>query len=215
MRGMRAVPVICFVVLLSVTLSLTAATLLACRLEPSSPAAWLAGAVLVQLYGALVYRLFLRAWPLAQGDIAAGSAQEAVCQVHVLFHLILFNTVVRSGLLPIPLMRLVYLALGAKLGAGSYSSGIICDPLFVRVGARSILGEGTLLVPHVIERRRLAHFAITIGNDVTVGAHAVILAGASIGDGALIAANSVVLKGATIGPGEVWGGSPARPLKRR
>ena len=51
---------------------------------------------------------------------------------------------------------------------------------------------------------------ITIGDNVFVGARAVILPGTEIGDGVIIGAGAVV-KG-KIPPKTVWGGSPARQL---
>lgn len=49
---------------------------------------------------------------------------------------------------------------------------------------------------------------VTIGNDVWVGANAVILGGVKIGDGAVIAANAVVIS--DVPPYAVFGGVPAR-----
>jgi len=54
---------------------------------------------------------------------------------------------------------------------------------------------------------------ITIGNDVWIGTHVVILPGVSIGDGAIIGAGSVVTK--DVPPYEIWGGVPACHLKKR
>lgn len=224
MRSIRAAPIAVFVLLLGLVFALAFATLdaagaLLARFAPrpaaGGVAAWLAAALLIQLYAMLVHRVVLRMLPLRQGDIVAGSSQEFIYQVYILFYLILFNTLLRGGWLPIPLLRLVYLALGARLGPNTYSSGIICDPTFVRIGANSIMGEGSLLVPHLIEGSRLAHFSIVIGNGVTVGAHSVLLCGVTIGDGAIVAANSVVVKGTHIHAGEVWGGSPARLLREK
>jgi acetyltransferase-like isoleucine patch superfamily enzyme len=65
----------------------------------------------------------------------------------------------------------------------------------------------------VIENRKLAHYPIRVGNDVTIGAHSVVLAGVTIGDGALVATGAVVRKGTQIGAGEVWGGVPARRIE--
>lgn len=168
---------------------------------------------LLYFYGVLVYRIFLLVMPLREGDIAPGSSQELVYHVYVLFYLILFNSLIRGGIIPIPVMRMIYLALGARLGSNTYSSGIIYDPLFVQIGANSVVGETALLVPHVIEGSRLGHYPIVIGDNVTVGAHSVILSSVTIGDNAIVAANSLVSKGTRIGSGEVWGGSPARRLK--
>lgn len=55
--------------------------------------------------------------------------------------------------------------------------------------------------------------SISIGNDVWVGANAVILTGVTIGDGAVIGANSVVTK--DIPPYAVAAGSPAKLVKHR
>lgn len=55
---------------------------------------------------------------------------------------------------------------------------------------------------------RISKGGITIGNDVWVGAHSVILGGTTIGDGAVIAANSVVTK--DIAPYAIVAGTPAK-----
>ena len=125
----------------------------------------------------------------------------------------LFYPVMRSGFMPAPLMRAFYLALGTRLGRNTYSQGIILDPPFVRVGSDSVIGQAALIVPHVIEGTRLAHFPVEIGNNVTIGAHAVVLSDVVVGDNAIVATGAVVPKGSRIGAGEVWGGVPARRIK--
>ncbi len=54
---------------------------------------------------------------------------------------------------------------------------------------------------------------ISIGDDVWIGAHAVILPGVRIGKGAVVAAGAVVSK--NVNSFEVVGGVPARVIKRR
>jgi acetyltransferase-like isoleucine patch superfamily enzyme len=54
---------------------------------------------------------------------------------------------------------------------------------------------------------------ITIGNDVWIGARAIIMGGVHIGDGAIIAANSVVTK--NVPPYTIFGGVPAKYIKKR
>ena len=219
MRKIGAAAILVFLLLASGVLMLALGSAwLAARAIPlpgnfSGVAVSAAAIFLLYLYGILVHRIFLLLMPLREGNIGAGSRQEFVYQVYVLFYLIFFNSLLRSGIIPIPVMRVVYLLLGARLGKNTYSSGMILDPLFVSIGANSIVGEAALLVPHVIEGGTLGLYRIAIGDNVTIGAHAVILSGVTIGDNVIIAANSLVSKGTRINSGEVWVGSPARRLR--
>lgn len=52
-----------------------------------------------------------------------------------------------------------------------------------------------------------------IGNDVWIGAEAMIMSGIKISDGAVIGARSLVTK--DTGPYEIWGGNPAKLIKKR
>lgn len=54
---------------------------------------------------------------------------------------------------------------------------------------------------------------VTVGNDVWIGAHALISDDITIGDGAIIAARSVVTK--DVDPYTIVGGVPARPIRKR
>jgi acetyltransferase-like isoleucine patch superfamily enzyme len=169
--------------------------------------------ILIYLYAFLIYRLFLRLLPLNEGDIPEGSRQEFTAQVNILFYLLLFNSLIRTHFIPVPLMRLVYLALGARLGENTYSAGTILDPPLTYIGDNSIIGHDAVLFSHAIEGRNFSLNAIRIGNNVTVGATAVIMSDVVIGDAAIVSAGAVVLKGTRIGSGEVWGGVPAKMLK--
>jgi acetyltransferase-like isoleucine patch superfamily enzyme len=173
----------------------------------------LAGVVFIYLYAFALYRLFLRFVPLPEGELAEGSRGEFAAQVNILFYLMLFNSLIRTHFLPVPIMRLVYLALGARLGPNTYSAGVLLDPPLTEFGANCIIGHDAVLFSHAIEGRRFALAPIRAGNNVTIGATAVVMSGVRIGDGAIVSAGSVVLKDTVIGPGEVWGGVPAKRLK--
>lgn len=54
---------------------------------------------------------------------------------------------------------------------------------------------------------------VVIGNDVWIGANAVIVRGVNIGDGAIVAAGAVVTK--DVEPYTIVGGVPARPIRKR
>jgi len=64
-----------------------------------------------------------------------------------------------------------------------------------------------------MEKRSATKGSVIIGNDVWIGFGSTILSGVTIGNGAVIAACSVVTK--DIGPYEIWGGNPAKILKKR
>lgn len=171
--------------------------------------------VLIYVYALIVYRLFLKVMPLREGEIPEGSQQEFVYHIYLLFYLILFHPIIRSGFVPVPIMRVFYQALGAKLGPNTYSSGIIFDPPFVEIGANTIVGQYALIIPHIIEGKRLAHHRIRIGNDATIGGGAIVLTDVTIGDNAIVSTGAVVTKGTSIGANEVWGGVPARLIGHR
>lgn len=221
MRPLRRSAIAAFVILATSVLGLALASAWWLAGAPFLPAelrgvgACAAALLCSCLYALAGHRLLLWAAPLREGPLGAGGAQEWRYQLYSLQYLFLFNSLIRCRVIPIPLMRLVYLALGARLGANSYSAGIIFDPMFVTIGAGSLVGEAALLVPHVIEGGAIAHHCIVLGDGVTIGACAVVLAGARIGNGAVVAANSVVTKHTRIPAGETWGGTPARRLHAR
>ena len=173
----------------------------------------LAGIVLIYAYTLLAYRAFLWVMPLQEGELAPGSRGEFAAQVNILFYLVIFNTLVRTNFMPVPLMRLVYLALGAKMGTNTYSPGALLDPPLTVLGANVMIGHNATLFAHAIEGDHFSLKKIVVGDNVTIGAQAIVMSGVEIGAGAIVSAGAVVRKDTKIGPGEIWGGVPARPLK--
>ena len=173
----------------------------------------LCGIIFIYCYAFLIYRIFLHHRPLQEGYLPEGSREEFTAQVNILFYLLIFNSLIRTHFLPVPLMRLVYLALGAKLGDNTYSAGTILDPPLTFVGANTIIGHDAALFSHAIEGSHFSLNAIRIGDNVTIGATAVIMSDVIIGDGAIVSAGAVVSKGTRITAGEVWGGMPAKLLR--
>ena len=64
----------------------------------------------------------------------------------------------------------------------------------------------------------IAHNAVvhgcTLHDKVLVGMNAVVMDGAVVGEGSIVAAGAVVLQNTVIEPGSIWGGNPARFLKK-
>ena len=95
----------------------------------------------------------------------------------------------------------------------------------IRLGDRCNVQDGACL--HVAH----GDGAVVIGNDVSIGHNATVhactihdgaligmgstvLDGAVVGEGAIVAAGAVVLQHTVIGPNEIWGGVPAKFIKR-
>ncbi len=76
------------------------------------------------------------------------------------------------------------------------------------VGKRCHIGAGTVLAG-VVEPASAK--PVTVGDDVFIGANAVVVEGIEIGDGAVVAAGSVVLR--DVPAGAVVAGAPARIVK--
>ena len=52
-----------------------------------------------------------------------------------------------------------------------------------------------------------------IGNDVWIGYNSTFMPGVTIGNGAIIGTNALITK--DVGPYEVWGGNPAKCIRKR
>jgi acetyltransferase-like isoleucine patch superfamily enzyme len=105
------------------------------------------------------------------------------------------------------------------IGAGS-EFNIRCG---VTIGADCLIASGCKFVDHDhgTSRRDIpmnqqtdgAEAAITLEEDVWLGANVIVLKGVRIGRGAIIAAGAVVTK--SVPAYEIWGGLPARKLRDR
>lgn len=218
MRKISLAQTLCFLVLLATAIALGLGTtaLLFGRLplgDFRGITLVAAAIVLVFAYAIALHRTFLFFIPLRSGYLAPGSREEFAYHVYLLCYLVLFQPLTRGLFVPVPLMRVIYLALGAKLGTNSYSAGTILDPPLTHVGDNCIIGHDAVLFSHAVEGDDLSLAPIVIGNNVTIGAKAVIQPGVVIEDGAIIAVNAVVSKGTHVGRGELWGGIPARRLR--
>ncbi|MDP1789723.1 MAG: DapH/DapD/GlmU-related protein [Methylibium sp.] len=111
---------------------------------------------------------------------------------------------------------------GARIRIGAetgISGGSICAAVSVEIGSRCLLGADVLIVDtdfHAIEpigRRtntdwsRIGCAPVHIGDDVFIGARAIILKGVSVGAGAVIGAGSVVTR--SVPEGVIVAGNPA------
>ncbi len=95
----------------------------------------------------------------------------------------------------------------------------------ITIGDRSNVQDGSCI--HVTHETGPTHIGsdVTIGHNVTlhgctvhncalIGMGAAVLDHADIGEGAIIAAGALVLQNTKVGSGELWGGVPAKFIKR-
>lgn len=94
---------------------------------------------------------------------------------------------------------------------------VLLDVCAITIGARTQIGPGVQILTADHPRNaddRLAGLEmgkpITIGCNVWIGGHAVILPGVTIGEDAIVGAGSVVTK--DVAPGTTVVGNPARPI---
>ena len=95
-----------------------------------------------------------------------------------------------------------------KMAPGKHPTSI-----FVSTHPVTFNNQGNLLKNYCTEQKFKNHQSVTLGNDVWIGANAIIIDGINIANGAVIAANSVVVK--DVGAYEVVGGNPAKLIKKR
>ncbi len=104
---------------------------------------------------------------------------------------------------------------GAKIGKNTVvGNGRLFNPERTIIGDNCFFGYDAILSGHVYEGGRLYLKEVRLGNNVTIGANAVVLAGADIGDNVIVAANSTVPKDRKIPPDTIWVAGKAIPRKK-
>ena len=105
--------------------------------------------------------------------------------------------------------------MGAKIGKGAQvNSAAINDAYMVEIGEKTVIGGDAVLNGHLFENNGIHLAKVKIGSRCLVGTHAQVNPGCVIGDGAVIASRAVLPKHTEVPPGEVWGGIPAKCIRR-
>lgn len=90
---------------------------------------------------------------------------------------------------------------------------ILADPHLTEIGRNVVFGFNSSVTCHTQRRDSIAIKRVVIGDDVLIGANAVVFSGCRIGHGAVVLSGAVVQPDTVIGDYEVWGGLPARKIK--
>lgn len=107
-----------------------------------------------------------------------------------------------------------YRGMGAKI-MGFVFLGVrsrISDPWFVELGENVVIGAEAVILGHLGHGDHLILGRVVIGNGVVIGMRAVIFPDVRIGKHARVGAGAVVVRGTTIADGETWAGVPARKI---
>lgn len=115
-----------------------------------------------------------------------------------------------------------------SIGEGStlwFNSVLRGDVNTITIGKHCNIQDGSVL--HTLYQKSTIEIGdyVSVGHNVTIhGAHirdyaligmgSTLLDDVEVGEGAIVAAGALVLKGTKIGPYEVWGGVPAKFLKK-
>lgn len=114
------------------------------------------------------------------------------------------------------LKAIMYRMVGAKVGKhvafGFEATLDILYPQDVTIGDNCIIGYDSTILCHGYTVQDYQRGPVVIGNDVSIGAKALILPGVTIGDGATIGAMALVNR--DVPAGEFWAGVPARKVER-
>jgi heptaprenylglycerol acetyltransferase len=102
--------------------------------------------------------------------------------------------------------------IGSNVWIGLYVYIDDLHPEALSIGDNCTIGIRTSIITHFYwgPRQAVTRGKVTIGRDVFVGPHCVILPDVTIGDGSVIQAGSVISR--SVPPGTLWGPPPAGPL---
>jgi len=98
--------------------------------------------------------------------------------------------------LPMQFYNMYLRVMGSKVGEGvSCMGAVAAEYEQVKIGAGSVINDGSFLLTHTVENRKAKIRPVTIGQHVTIGALCAVLPDATMGDGATLADMSLVSGG--------------------
>ena len=114
------------------------------------------------------------------------------------------------------LANLYYRMMGAKIGRGAQlNSMMIKDASMVTIGDNVVVGGNAAINAHLVESGEIVLAPVRIGDGALIGGGSIVQPGCTIGNGAVVASRAGVPKWTEIPAGEVWGGIPARFIKKK
>lgn len=109
-----------------------------------------------------------------------------------------------------PFIVLWYRLLGAKIGKNvTINATALGDLDLVEIGDNTVLGAGTTVLAHSVEKNKLIIKGVKIGANCDVGLKASVLPGTVMEDRSILGAHGVTLKNQRLEANTIYGGVPA------
>ena len=120
-----------------------------------------------------------------------------------------------SKMAPSWIVDVYYKLLGCEMGKGVIiASDRINDVFMVKIGSGSIVGSKASITAHIAEKNFIVLAPVIIGKNCLIGLGSQINPGCKVGDNSVIASRAVLPKYTEVPPGQVWGGVPAKFIKK-
>jgi hypothetical protein len=113
-----------------------------------------------------------------------------------------------------PLKTLHVRLFGGKVGKNVVMGGLVLDPSLLEVGNNTVIGGFSTILGHAVEQGKIFFGKVTIGKNCGVGVRATILPGSKLEEGSMLGAHSLLPKNIKIPANEIYGGVPARRLRK-
>ncbi len=106
--------------------------------------------------------------------------------------------------------------LGAKIGkmVRTIVPGTILDPDLIEIGDNTIIGGDAIISGHIAETNRLVLKKVKIGKNCLIGGRSIIFPGVVMEDNVTVGAGAIVLEDAHLPTGSIWGGVPAKMIRK-
>jgi len=117
--------------------------------------------------------------------------------------------------IPSFLATMYYRMMGAKIGSGVQLNSIrINDASMITIGDGVVVGGDATINGHLVESGEIVLAPVVIGDGALIGGGSIVQPGCRIGKGSVVATRAVLPKWTDVPDGEIWGGIPAKFIKK-